>query len=57
MRIPRKSPHIPVRTFQEKRRFDDAFSDLARKMTAVRNVRAAFAGKGEVDDGRQSAYA
>jgi len=57
MRVPRKSPHIPVRTFQEKRRFGGALVALASKMMAVRSVRAAFAGKGGVDDGRQSAYA
>ncbi len=57
MRFPRKSLHIHVRTFQEKRRFADALLGFASKMTAVRSVRAAFAGKGGVDDGRQSAYA
>ncbi len=57
MRVPRKSPRIPVRTFQLKRRLGGALFAFVGIKTAVRNLRAAFAGKGGVDDGRQSAYA
>ena len=57
MRVLRKSLHIHVQTSQIKRRFGGALFAFVGKMTAVRDVRAAFAGKGGVDDGRQSAYA
>ena len=57
MRVPRKSLHIHVQTFQLKRRFGGALLAFVGVKTAVRSVRTAFAGKGGVDDGRQSAYA